>query len=41
VEPFNGRLRDYSLNIELFTTKQEARLLPEQHQIEYNTFRPH
>jgi hypothetical protein len=41
VEPFNGRLRDYSLNIELFTTKQEARLLPEQHRIEYNTFMPH
>jgi hypothetical protein len=41
VEPFNGRLRDYPLTIELFTTKQEARLLPEQHRTEYNTFMPH
>jgi putative transposase len=41
VESFIGRLRDESLNIELFTTEQEARLLAEQHRIEYNTYRPH
>ena len=34
-------MRDEFLNIELFTTVQEARLLAEQHRIEYNTYRPH
>jgi len=33
--------RNSSLNVELFTTVQEARLLAEQHRIEYNTYRPH
>ena len=41
VESFNGRFRDEFLNIELFTAVQEARLLAEQHRIEYNTYRPH
>jgi putative transposase len=41
VESFNGRFRDEFLNIELITTVQEARLLAEQHRIEYNTYRPH
>ena len=38
VKSFNGRLRDEFLNIELFTTVQETRLLAEQHRIEYNTY---
>ena len=37
MEAFNSRLRDEFLNIELFTSVQEAKLLAEQHQIEYNT----
>lgn len=41
VESFNGRFRDEFLNIELFATVAEARLLAEQHRIEYNTYRPH
>lgn len=41
MESFNGRLRDEFLNIELFTTVQEARLLAEQHRIEDNTYRAH
>ena len=41
VESFNGPFRDEFLNIELFTTVQEARLLAEQHRIEYNVYRPH
>jgi transposase InsO family protein len=41
VESFNGRLRDEFLNIELFASVQEAKLLSEQHRIEYNVYRPH
>ena len=41
MEAFNSRLRDEFLNIELFTSVQEAKLLAEQHRIEYNTYRPH
>jgi transposase InsO family protein len=41
VESFNGRFMDELLNIELFTTVQEARLLAEQHRIEYKVYRPH
>jgi transposase InsO family protein len=41
VESFNGRFRDEFLNIELFATLQEAKLLSEQHRIEYNVYRPH
>ena len=40
VESFNGRFRDEFLNIELFASVQETRLLAEQHRIEYNTYRP-
>ena len=40
-ESFNSRFRDEFLNIELFTSVQEAKLLAEQHRIEYNTYRPH
>jgi hypothetical protein len=38
VESFNSRFRDEFLNIELFTSVQEAKLLAEQHRIEYNTY---
>ncbi len=41
VESFNGRFRDEFLNIELFGSLQEAKLLAEQHRIEYNVNRPH
>ena len=41
MESFNSRFRDDCLNIELFTSVQEAKLLAEQHRIEYNTYRPH
>ena len=40
MESFNSRFRDEFLNIELFTSVQEAKLLAEQHRIEYNTYRP-
>jgi transposase InsO family protein len=41
VESFNGRFMDEFLNIELFATLQEAKLLAEQHRIEYDAYRPH
>ena len=41
MESFNSRFRDEFLNIELFTSVQEAKLLAEQHRIEYDTNRPH
>ena len=41
VESFNGRFKDEFLNIELFASVQEAKLLAEQHRIEYNVYRPH
>jgi transposase InsO family protein len=41
VESFNGQFRDEFLNIEVLIMVQEARLLAEQHRIEYNTYRPH
>jgi transposase InsO family protein len=41
VESFNGRFSDEFLNIELFASQQEAKLLVEQHRIEYNVCRPH
>ena len=41
VESFNGRFRDEFLNIELLASLQEAKLLAEQHRIEYNVYRPH
>ena len=41
VESFNSRFRDEFLNIELFTSVQEAKLLAEQHRVEYYTYRPH
>lgn len=41
VESFNGRLRDEFLNIELFASLAEAKVLAERHRIEYNVYRPH
>ena len=41
VESFNGRFRDQFLNIELLASLAEAKLLAEQHRIEYNVYRPH
>jgi hypothetical protein len=41
VESFNGRFRDKFLNIELFASLAEAKLLAEQHRIEYNFYKPH
>ena len=41
MESFNGRFRDEFLNIELIASVQEAKLLAEQHHIEYNVYRPH
>ena len=41
VESFNARVRDELLNIELFDTLTEARVVIEAWRIEYNTYRPH
>jgi len=41
VESFNGKLRDELLNMEVFNTLLEARVLIEQWRVHYNTVRPH
>jgi transposase InsO family protein len=41
VESFNSRLRDELLNCELFTTLAEARVMLEDHRLDYNHRRPH
>ena len=41
VESFNGRFMDELLDIELFASLPEAKVLAEQHHIEYNTYSPH
>ena len=41
MESFNGRFGDEFLNIELLASLKEAKLLAEQHRIEYNVYRPH
>jgi len=41
IESFNGKLRDELLNMELFTTLIEARVLIEEWRREYNHVRPH
>jgi len=38
---YNGRLRDEFLNVELFASPTEAKVLSEQHRIEYEVYRPH
>jgi transposase InsO family protein len=40
VESFNSRLRDEFLNIEIFASFLEAKVLAEQHRMEYNSYRP-
>ncbi len=41
VESFHGKFRDELLNVELFDTLWEAKVLIEQWREEYNIFRPH
>jgi len=41
VESLNYCFMDEFLNIRLFASVQEAKLLAEQKQIEYGTYRPH
>ena len=41
IESFNGRLREELLNIEIFTTLLEAKILIEQWRKEYNHIRPY
>lgn len=41
IESFNGKMRDELLNLELFTTLEEAKVLIEQWRKEYNQVRPH
>ena len=41
VESFNGRLRDELLNVEIFDTLWEAKVLAERWRREYNQRRPH
>ena len=41
IESFNGKLRDELLNMEIFTTLKEAKVLTEQWRRGYNHIRPH
>jgi transposase InsO family protein len=41
IESFNGKLRDELLNLEIFDTLYEAKVLIERWRCEYNTKRPH
>lgn len=41
IESFNGKLRDELLNLEIFDTLLEAKVLTERWRKEYNTIRPH
>ena len=41
VESFNGKLRDELLNVEVFDTLWEAKVLAERWRREYNQRRPH
>jgi len=41
IESFNGKLRDEVLNVEIFDTLLEAKVLIERWRREYNTVRPH
>lgn len=41
IESFNSRLRDEFLDLELFTSLTEARVLAEQHRVYHNLDRPH
>jgi putative transposase len=41
VESFNGRMREELLNLEVFDSLHEAKVLIEDWRVEYNTYRPH
>ena len=41
IESFNGKFRDELLNLEIFDTLYEAKVLVERWRWEYNTIRPH
>lgn len=41
IESYNSRLRDEFLNVELFSSLAEARVLGEERRNYYNQFRPH
>jgi transposase InsO family protein len=41
IESFNGKLRDELLNVEIFDTLFEAKVLVERWRRDYNTLRPH
>ncbi len=41
LEPFNGKLRDELLNVEILDTLREAQVLVERWRRHYNTVRPH
>ena len=41
IESFNGKLRDELLNLEIFYTLAEAKILIDQWRKEYNQIRPH
>jgi len=41
IESFNGKFRDELLNLEIFDTLLEAKVLAERWRREYNTIRPH
>lgn len=41
IESFNGKLRDELLNVEIFDTMLEAKVLIERWRKQYNTIRPH
>lgn len=41
VESFNGSLRDECLNVNWFTTLEEAKVIVEAWRVDYNESRPH
>ena len=41
IESFNGKFRDECLNMEIFSSKIEARIIIEEWRKEYNEIRPH
>ena len=41
IESFNGKLRDELLNVEIFDTLFEAKVLVDRWRRDYNTLRPH
>jgi putative transposase len=41
IESFNGKLRDECLNMEIFTSIEQAKIVLEDWRLEYNNYRPH